>query len=201
MSCQVCPKLTNYSSSNSSAETQRRGGFETRTTTRTKQTCRARLMCFSEVCVPASVLPSWRVHTCFCSLCAPSETAQSFILLIILTQSGEIAPIWHFSSVDACLRLSRDFDGKHLKVRTPSLVTRLTKETTSCHYWKRKRQKSVGHKQEQWLTFFISLLSSILSYRGFPSPYNLSLTFLTAILSGFFNRQATPRRQESTMLL
>lgn len=159
----VCPKLTNYSSSNSNAETQRRGGLETRTTTRTKQTCRARLMCFSEVCVPASVLPSWRVHTCFCSLWAPSETVlsclcclNSRLLCTIVHPVDDSLTVWtncpNFGTLD-------EFDGKHLKVRTPSLVTRLTKETTSCHYWKRKRLKV-------WATSKNS--DSLFSYLFFP---------------------------------
>lgn len=52
---------------------------------------------------------------------------------------------------------SCDFDGKHLKVRTPSLVTHLTKACVPhCVTTEREKAKSVGHeKNEGWFTFFI----------------------------------------------
>lgn len=65
-------------------------------------------------------------------------------------------------SVDTCLLLSCEFDGKHLKPRTPSLVTLLTRATwtTSCHYWKRKRQKPMWATSQKkgWLTFLMQCL-------------------------------------------
>lgn len=55
--------------------------------------------------------------------------------------------------------------------------------TTSCHYWKRKRQKVwATSKNEGWFTFSHACpLSSspILSYKGFPSPCNRQIVSLT----------------------
>lgn len=129
-----------YSLGTSAVEAHCKGGLETWTTTRTKQTSRTRLMCLSEVSLPVSVPPSWRAHTCFCSLWA-LRTKTSILFTFIYFSLTQL-------TFDTCLY------GLWFWWKTPesedSLISHTPNPsigTTSCHYWKRKRH-SVGHTQE-----------------------------------------------------
>lgn len=173
-------------------------------------------MCLSEVCLPASVLSSWRARTCLSSLWVQNETGLLFapwnkqfklrqahtnisrprINECSLKEHQEVnlsrrtGPFLLSRWTNVCF-LSCDFDGKHLKVRTPSLVTHLTRACVPHRViTEREKDKKCGpqtRKKGDSLFSHSYLLSSssILSYRGFPSACNLhflSLTFLEFVL-------------------
>lgn len=82
---------------------------------------------------------------------------------------------WDSSSTDMCTSVwqydnvfhlsgyqqpqSSYFDGKHLKVRTPSLVTHLARALciTSCHFWKRKRPIVWARRQNEGVNSFFRI--------------------------------------------
>ena len=82
----------------------------------------------------------------------------------------------------------RDFDGKHLKVRSPSLVTHRTR--TCVISWPRTT-RCVGREQESSMIHFFSRVSFVpssfvLSHRGFPwrSVFYKNLKWTVELLSG-----------------
>ena len=81
--------------------------------------------------------------------------------------------------------LSCDFDGKHLKVRTPSLVTQLTRASVPHRViTEREKDRKCGPQARMKGDSLFSHTShlsssSVLSYRGFPSQGNLFSLFLT----------------------
>lgn len=210
--------------------THYRRGLETWTTTRTKQTCRARLMCLSEVSLPASVLPSWRAHTCFPSLWARNEccllvstepssygchTKQHLLPVGIVSWIGLLLKE-HLDvdrHISARLASRCDFGGKHLKVRTPSLVTRPTRASVSHLVITEKGRMCGPQARTKGDSLFsqVSLVSSssVLSHRGFPSEGHLyfsdTLRFVSISSSGtvvrFEARQEGRKHQKTPVAL
>lgn len=129
-------------------------------------------MCLSEVSLLASVLPSWRVHTCFCSSPAPNETSLYFLCSTTETSFSQLS---FFRALMPQNVISTGLfgwpqRGQSFSVydlwfwwKTPesedSLVSHSPYEgvcLTSCHYWKREKTKKPG-----WFTLFTSICRSL----------------------------------------
>lgn len=115
---------------------------------------RSPLYCLHDGFTPASVPPELEMKQAFYFLCTTKPAVQAAALKQSSLQR-EFRPkcvstghSWLFSG-HVLLPLSRDFDGKHLKVRTPSLVTHLTRASVSHRViTERQKRSTVSHKQE-----------------------------------------------------
>lgn len=139
------------------------------------------LFCLHEEFTPASVLSeAWRLSSCnvwlphaafFLPAWRRAPTLAGFHAL-------KRSPPW----MRACMWRG-DSDGRHLKERTPWLVTHPSRASCSASLPKEKKtkkeKKRVSLKAEEWLTFHITpFLLIILSLWGVPSPsYRPLLTF------------------------
>lgn len=173
-------------------------------------------MCLSEVYLPVSVLPSWRVHTCFCSLWARNETSLLFAPLCFgchtetFTSRSYVKWIFFLKNIQTWTgtnnRLVSSLSGCIIVFelwfwwKTPesedSLISHTPNKgvcTTLCHYWKREGKKCgpQGRMEGDSLFSFISAAasSSVLSYRGFPSlAFCELLSFLAGCMCVFWVR-------------